>query len=68
MNDGLGTEFSKSALRDRNEKWVAKFQSMYNDYDNIFIAVGVGHFIGPFSLIDMLKEEGFSVEQMSCPK
>ena len=67
LSDGWSTALSEYGLKDRNKKWLAKFQSMYNDYDHVFVAVGVAHFIGPFNLIDMLKEEGFSVEQMSCP-
>lgn len=67
LGDNLGETLTEHGLRDRNKKWLAKFQSVYNNYDNMFIAVGVAHFIGPFNLVDMLREEGFSVEQMSCP-
>ena len=67
QGDNWSTTLSEHGLKDRNKKWMAKFQSMYNNYDHIFVAVGLAHFIGPFNLIDMLKKEGFSVEQMSCP-
>ncbi len=66
FSEDMEGEFYEHALKDRNEKWMAKFLSAYNNYNNIFVAVGVAHFIGPFNLIDMLKEAGFSVEQMSC--
>ena len=66
FNKEMGTEYYEHALKNRNEKWMAKFLSAYNDYNNIFVAVGLAHFIGPFNLIDMLKEAGFSMKQMSC--
>lgn len=58
---------SKVLLRDRNEHWLTQFQSAHDEYDNIFVAGGVAHFIDNFNFVDMLKEEGFSVERVSCP-
>lgn len=66
LDEKISTQFAEQTLKDRNEKWMTKFLSAYNNYNNIFVAVGLGHFIWPFNLIDMLKKEGFTVEQMSC--
>ena len=56
----------KLALKDRNEKWTAKFKSAYEDYDQMFVAGGVAHFAGPHNMLDMLREEGFFVQRVSC--
>ena len=59
-------EFDTLLFKNRNEKWLVKFKSAYNDYDRIFVAAGALHFIGSFNLVDSLKSEGFSVERVSC--
>ena len=55
-------------LKDRNEIWLEKFKAAQEnpELDSLFLAAGAGHFIGPFNLIDMLIEEGFSIQQMDC--
>ncbi len=63
LNDSSDGKF---ALKDRNERWTAKFKSAYGDYDQMFVAGGVAHFIGPHNMLDMLREEGFSVQRVSC--
>ena len=53
-------------IKNRNEKWLEKFTTSYKNYDQIFVAAGQAHFIGPFNILDMLTEEGFAVQRVSC--
>ncbi len=55
-------------LKERNKQWFLKFESAHGKYNHIFVATGVSHFIGAFNFIDILKENGFSVERVSCQK
>ena len=59
-------EFNRVLLKDRNESWLTVFRSAHSEYERIFVAAGLAHFIGPFNFVDMLKSEGFSVERVSC--
>ena len=53
--------FAKIAFRDRNKEWLTKFILAQQNHDSIFIAAGVAHFTGPYNLLEMLKNEGFTV-------
>ena len=53
-------------LKNRNELWLKKFLEEHEEYENIFIAAGLKHFIGSHNLLDMLEDKGFSVERMTC--
>ena len=64
MNN-LSDEFDKIILRDRNKQWFIKFKNAHKTFDHIFLASGVGHFIGNFNLLDMLKKDGFSISRMN---
>ena len=65
--EGLPEEITKN----RNERWIDKIKQTREEnpeYDSIFSAVGLGHLIGPYNLLDMLKEEGFSVSRIYCSR
>ena len=53
-------------LRDRNEKWRVKFKEAHTQYNQIFLASGTAHFIGNFNLLNMLKQDGFSISRMNA--
>ena len=59
----------KSMLKNRNELWLKKFTEAHAnpEYNSIFLAAGTSHFVGSFNLIDWLKEEGFSINPITCP-
>ena len=61
-------EYDKALLKDRNDQWVAKFKEAYGSgkYDQIFLAGGTAHFIADFNVIDMLKQDGFSISRMNA--
>ena len=52
--------------KERNVKWLNRFEEAHKDYDRIFFVGGLGHFVEPISLISMLKDRGYSVEPVSC--
>lgn len=63
--NGKAVEFF---LKNRNELWFQKLKESFerSEYENIFLSGGIAHLIGPFNLLDMLEEEGFTVKQLSC--
>lgn len=60
------TDFNRWALKHRNESWFVQLKSAHETYDQIFVAAGKLHFTGAFNLIDMLQQEGFHIERVSC--
>jgi uncharacterized protein YbaP (TraB family) len=50
-------------LRRRNIDWVKKIEGMMAENKNVFIVVGAGHLIGPGSVVALLKEKGYTVNQ-----
>lgn len=47
----------------RNKDWVKKIEQMMREDRYIFIVVGTGHLIGPDSVVAILKEKGYKVQQ-----
>lgn len=61
MSDG-----PKCLLEDRNEEWMFKIESVLENYERPFIAVGVGHILSPKkSLVELLNTQGYKVRRMS---
>ena len=56
------------SLERENALWLEKFKEAHAspEYESLFLAGGVRHFIGSFNLIDQLRKEGFSVNRMTC--
>ena len=52
----------------RNLLWLKQFKQAYQNENisSVFIAGGLAHFIGPYNLIDSLKEEGFAIHRLAC--
>ena len=60
-------DFSEAVFfKNRNQLCLKKFVEVQGKYDSIFLVAGIGHFVGPHNMLDMLKEKGFSVERMMC--
>ena len=58
--------FIHNILRRRNEIWLNKLLSSYEQegHTRVFIAAGFAHFKGPFNMLDMLQKEGFSIKRL----
>jgi uncharacterized protein YbaP (TraB family) len=54
-------DFQKDMLTDRNKRWVESFEEMEGEKSS-FIAIGAGHLPGKEGLIELLREEGYTVE------
>lgn len=57
----MSEEDYRLVLRDRNERWMEKFDAIFAHPGAEFIAVGAGHLIGPDSLVIALRARGYAV-------
>ncbi|MEL7491051.1 MAG: TraB/GumN family protein [Pseudomonadota bacterium] len=48
----------------RNVNWTRKIDSLMASDGDYFIAVGAGHLVGPDSVVEMLKKEGYAVTRI----
>lgn len=48
-------------LDERNEKWIDRMTDRM-EQKAIFFAVGAGHLWGPNGIIELLREDGYTVE------
>ena len=48
----------------RNKAWVKKLRGMVNRNDTYMVVVGAGHLPGEEGVINLLKQKGFTVEQL----
>jgi uncharacterized protein YbaP (TraB family) len=47
----------------RNLKWVTKVEEAMRQNKNVLFVVGAGHLVGPESVIDLLRKNGYKVKQ-----
>lgn len=57
-------EYSRRLLQDRNVGMADAAETYIKSGDNIFYMVGFGHFCGEGSVIDLLAQRGYVVEQI----
>ncbi len=50
-------------LDDRNIVWVEQINGFASDYQTIFVAVGAGHLVGDNSLIELLSQQGWTLQE-----
>ncbi|GAL32962.1 possible ligase [Vibrio maritimus] len=64
--DSDNDDFYQRFLIDRNQKWVRSLVTS-SEYQKgtFFIAVGALHLVGQGSVVALLKQQGFSIEQIS---
>ncbi|MEP7142500.1 MAG: TraB/GumN family protein [Ferruginibacter sp.] len=48
-------------LNDRNKNWVSQLKTIMKD-ESVFVAVGAGHLVGKQGLINLLREEGYTLK------
>ena len=49
---------------ERNARWVERLRTMLADEDTEFVAVGVGHLVGPDNLLGQLRAAGMEVDRV----
>ena len=47
----------------RNNEWMPKLKSLLNLKENALVIVGAGHLVGSESVLDLLRKQGFSIDQ-----
>lgn len=50
-------------LIQRNKKWVKEIEDTLRENKSVLFVVGVGHLVGPESVVDLLKKKGYAVKQ-----
>lgn len=58
-------EASELLLKNRNLMWLPQINAQLKDGDTFFILVGTGHLYGEYGLINLLEEQGYTVERVS---
>ncbi|MEM6414706.1 MAG: TraB/GumN family protein [Pseudomonadota bacterium] len=48
----------------RNRNWVNRIKNLLAGSGNIFMAVGAGHLVGQDSVVNMLQQQGYTVERV----
>lgn len=56
--DPLYEDYVKALLVDRNQKWAKKIGEYINNGGTTFIFAGCAHFIGDYSVFEIMKENG----------
>lgn len=49
---------------DRNKNWVPKIEKLFNNTNKEFVLVGAGHLFGKGGLLGLLKNQGYTIEQI----
>lgn len=56
-------EYYEALFTKRNAAWALSFDEFLKSGESGFAAVGVGHLVGPDSLIQMMQDNGYKVER-----
>lgn len=66
MNEGMEEfpEFRERLLTQRNQNWIAPIEALMQEDERVLVVVGVGHLVGENSVVDLLREKGYTVTQL----
>ncbi|MDT0630598.1 TraB/GumN family protein [Rubrivirga litoralis] len=65
INEGMTQpEVFEALLVTRNRAWVPQVLSLLARDHDALVVVGAGHLVGPQSVVEMLREDGYTVERM----
>lgn len=66
MNDGsMQPEVFEALLVTRNRAWIPQIESLLaRDGETALVVVGAGHLVGESSVVDMLRQAGYTVERL----
>jgi len=48
---------------ERNRAWVGRLVELLDDRDDYLVVVGALHLVGPGSVVDLLRQRGYTVTQ-----
>ncbi len=57
------SDYEDALLKNRNQKWITPMRRMMAE-GSVFFAVGAAHLGGPYGVIALLRNEGYSVEPL----
>lgn len=57
-------EVHEKLIGERNRSWFNKIETFLAQGENYVVVVGAGHLVGKDGIIEMLKERGYSIEQL----
>jgi len=56
-------ELYRPLTEDRNRAWIAKLTDLLDDEDDYLVVVGALHLVGRHSVVELLEQRGYDVEQ-----
>ena len=56
-------ELYRSLTEDRNRAWVGQLDELLDDRDDYLVVVGALHLVGRNSVVDLLRQRGYSVKR-----
>ena len=60
-------KYNDLLLNNRNKNWVGQLKDIMKK-ESVFVAVGAGHLVGDYGLINLLKKAGYTVEPLENKK
>ena len=51
-------------ISERNRNWLPKIESYFQGGSKTLVVVGAAHLVGPDGVVELLKQKGYSVEQL----
>ena len=65
MNEGMShPEVFEALLVTRNRAWVPQIESLLAGDETALVVVGAGHLVGEGSVVEMLRQAGYTVERL----
>jgi uncharacterized protein YbaP (TraB family) len=66
MNGSMGRypQLYAKMLTDRNAAWVPQIEQLLRGQDDVLVVVGAAHLVGDESVVAMLRERGYTVDQL----
>lgn len=66
MNSTMGRypQLYAKMLTDRNTAWIPQIEQLLRGRDDVLVVVGAAHLVGDESVVSMLRERGYRVEQL----
>jgi len=66
MNGSMGRypQLYTTMLTDRNAAWVPQIEQLLRGTDDVLVVVGAAHLVGEHSVVAMLRQRGYAVDQL----
>ena len=55
----------EDSMKKRNQSWIPIIESALSKENQVFVAAGVGHFVLEDNVLDLLEQQGFTVEPVN---